>query len=193
MTERSALYTGVSRAAWGYLFLYVDFNLGPVSVLPAFVGWLLFLSAIGLLAGERRELALLRPFGIIMALWKGADWLLSWAGLSVNGHFLPAELLVGAVSLYFHFQLFTDFAALAERYQPRGASVDRRLLRWRTVQAVLTTALALLSCTQVYWGEWQQWMLLGLAAVWLLVALCLMAALFALRRCFREEAAQKEA
>ena len=40
-----ALYRGVSHAAWGYLFLYLDVNLGTVSILPAFVGYLLFWSA----------------------------------------------------------------------------------------------------------------------------------------------------
>ncbi len=43
--------------------------------------------------------------------------------------------------LYFHFQLFTDFAHLAERYQGEGETLDRRLLRLRTVQALLQTAL----------------------------------------------------
>ena len=46
MTDRKTLYDGISHAAWGYLFLYLDINLGTVSVLPRFVGWLMFLSAI---------------------------------------------------------------------------------------------------------------------------------------------------
>ena len=50
-----ALYRGVSHAAWGYLFLYLDVNLGTVSILPAFVGYLLFWSAISALEGEVRD------------------------------------------------------------------------------------------------------------------------------------------
>lgn len=56
-----ALYRGVSHAAWGYLFLYLDVNLGTVSILPAFVGYLLFWSAISALEGEVRDLSLSRP------------------------------------------------------------------------------------------------------------------------------------
>ena len=65
MTDRKTLYDGISHAAWGYLFLYLDINLGTVSVLPRFVGWLMFLSAIEKLKAERRDLALLRSLGKI--------------------------------------------------------------------------------------------------------------------------------
>ena len=37
MTDRSSLYKGLSCAAWGYLFLCLDINLGTVSILPGFV------------------------------------------------------------------------------------------------------------------------------------------------------------
>ena len=73
-------YTGVTRLAWGYFFLYFDFNLGPVSILPDFVGYLLFLSGIGLLQEERRDLALLRPLAILLAIWHTALWGGDWLG-----------------------------------------------------------------------------------------------------------------
>lgn len=69
MTQYQTLYTGVSRAAWGYIFLYIDFKLGTVSILPSFVGIFLFLSAIDLLKGSRRDLSLLRPLGILLAVF----------------------------------------------------------------------------------------------------------------------------
>ena len=73
MTQHRQLYDGISHAAWGYLFLYLDINLGTVSVLPRFVGWLLFLSAIEKLKAERRDLALLRSLGTLLAAWSAAD------------------------------------------------------------------------------------------------------------------------
>lgn len=75
-----ALYRGVSHAAWGYLFLYLDVNLGTVSILPAFVGYLLFWSAISALEGEVRDLSLLRPLCALLGAWAGAGWLYSWTG-----------------------------------------------------------------------------------------------------------------
>ena len=96
-----ALYRGVSHAAWGYLFLYLDVNLGTVSILPAFVGYLLFWSAISALEGEVRDLSLLRPLCALLGAWAGAGWLYSWTGGSLDGCFYPLDVILQAASLYF--------------------------------------------------------------------------------------------
>ncbi len=187
MTERENLYAGISYAAWGYLFLYVDFNLGTVSILPRFVGYLLFLAAIGKLGEKRRDLELLRPLGMLLAVWNIADWMASWLGTTVDGWFLPLDLIVNAVGLYFHFQMFTDFAALAAEYQGPDGILVRRLLHWRTVQAVLTTVAAVAyHLMERLDGMWT-YGVLTLALIQVIVAICLMAALFSLRKLFREE------
>ena len=49
MTDCQKLFSGISKAAWGYFFLYFNININNVSILPGFVGYLLFLSAIRLL------------------------------------------------------------------------------------------------------------------------------------------------
>ncbi len=184
--ERESLYNGASCAAWGYLFLYFDFNLGAVSVLPRFAGWLLFLSAIEHLSSRRRDLALLRPLGILLAVWNGADWLASWAGATLDGRFPPLDLIVCAASLYFQFQFLTDCAALAAEYQEPDDELDRRLLRWRTVQTVLITAATLMTYPVEFLGEGWGYAALVPAAAGVFVGLCLMASLFALRKLFRE-------
>ena len=91
MTDRKTLYRGASHAAWGYFFLYLDINLGTLNILPDWAAYLLFLSAIGKLQGERRDLALLRPLGILLALWNGADWGLALFGGSVTDRLPPVE------------------------------------------------------------------------------------------------------
>ena len=52
MTDYQKLYSGISKAAWGYFFLYFNINFNNVSILPSFVGYLLFLSVIKLLNNE---------------------------------------------------------------------------------------------------------------------------------------------
>lgn len=185
--EQERLYTGLSHAAWGYFFLHFDFNLGPVSLLPRFVGWLLLLSAIASLREERRELGLLRPLGILEALWSGGDWFLSWMGGSIGGHILFLDLLLEAVTLYFHFQFLTDMAALAERYQTEEGTLARRLLHRRTVYLLTLTAIALTGeMSKLFsWVGWE-WLLPGEALVGCIVAVMIMANLFELRRCFRD-------
>lgn len=185
--DREMLYRGLSHAAWGYFFLHFDFNLGTVSVFPRFAGFLLLLSAINKLSGERRDLALLRPLAILLAAWHGVDWLLSWAGMDVDGHILFLDLLVTAANLYFHFQFLTDMAALAEQYQPAGDDLDRRLRRRRTAYVVLITVIALiLDLPSGLLGNWQHWTAMGMAVAACIVAVFVMTGLFGLRRCFRE-------
>lgn len=191
MTDRQTLYTGISRAAWGYLFLCVDFNLNQVSILPRFAGWLLFLSAIEKLKEERRDLALLRPLGVLLALWTGADWLASWVGGDVDGHFLPLDLIVAVAQLYFLFQFLTDLAALAESLcpAPEGPLLRGRILRCRTVQTLLVTALDLvlyLPVSPQLPEAVSRGVPLVLALVYCLLGVCLMFTLFRLRKGLRD-------
>lgn len=185
--EREQRYTGLSHAAWGYFFLHFDFNLGSVSILPRFVGWLLLLSAIDALREERRELVLLRPLGILEALWSGGDWLLSWYGSGTSGHILFLDLVLAVTTLYFHFQFLTDLAALAEKYQPEESTLARRLLRRRTAYALLLTVISLTDAlgTLLSWTE-GAYVMVGEALVGCIVAVMIIMNLFELRRCFRD-------
>lgn len=191
MTDHQTLYTGVSRAAWGYFFLYFNINLGRVSILPSFVAFLLFLSSISLLKEERRDLVLLRPFGILLAVWHCAEWSLSWVGGTLDGRFEILGLLIGLASLYFHFQLFTDFAALAAKYQQPDDNLDRRLLRWRTIQTVLLTVMTLMAYPAQWFSDWWDYVVMAMVVVYLIAGLCLMMALFALRKLFADQEPQE--
>ena len=190
-TYREDLTRGLSNAAWGYFFLNFDFNLGTVSIFPRFVGFLLFLSAIRKLSGERRDLALLRPLCVLLAAWHTVDWLLSWGGGSADGHILFLDLLVAVAGLYFHFQFLTDMAALAEEYQPEGGDLDARIRRRRTVYIVLITVISLASSLDLQRLVTGSDIILGVLTVMtivaLITALLILAALFELRRCLQVE------
>lgn len=188
--DREGLRRGLSNAAWGYLFLNFDLNFGTVSVIPRFVGWLLFVAAIRDLSRERRDLVLLRPLGLLLAAWNGVDWLLSWAGGNVGGHILFLDLLAAAVELYFHFQFLTDLAALAARYQPEDGDLDRRLRRRRTVYILLITAVAILVHLPAgRFAELHGYAALGLSVIVLVTALFIMVGVFELRDLFQKEEA----
>lgn len=185
MIERETIDAGLSHAAWGCFFLFFDFNLGTVSIFPKFAGFLLFLSAIGKLSGERRDLELLRPLCILLALWHGADWLLSWGGAGVEGRVVFLDLLVRAAALYFHFQFLTDMAALAEAHQPEESDLDGRLRSRRSAQTVVTTGANLALCLPE--GDVQTGVVFVLGLVGCVVALSIMFGLFELRRYVRDE------
>lgn len=187
MTDRQTLYDALSKAAWGYFFLYFDINLGSVSILPSFVGFLLFLSAIKLLAQERRDLELLRPLGTLLAAWHFGNWLASWLGTSLDGRFPVVELVISLAGIYFHFQMLTDYAALAAKYQPADQDIDRRLLKWRTRQTLLLTAMSLCAYPLRFLTQLWEPTLLLLALAGFITSLCIMFTLFDLRRIFRQD------
>ena len=180
------LYSGVSRAAWGYFFLYfhlnVNFSGGTLGLIPSFIGFLLFYSAIGLLAEDIPALALLRKFALLLAVWYGAEWLLAWGNGQLNGWSQFLDLLVCLVELYFHFQFLTNLATLAETYQPLELDLAGRLRGIRTLQVILHTAVMLLEFVRAWIPELWTMVTLVSAVVYFIAGICMMHALFRLRR-----------
>jgi hypothetical protein len=107
MVDHEKLRKGIKRVAWGYFFIYFNLNIGSVSMTPAFVGYLFMLSAIGLLKSEVRDLELLPAMGRVLAAWHGFQWVASLFGQSLDGLWQFADILIGLVNIYFHFQLLT--------------------------------------------------------------------------------------
>lgn len=182
-------YTGIGKVAWGYFFVFIDFKINSVSLLPAFVGYLMFLSAIYYLNEDERELGLLKPLGAILALWHGINWLLSFGGVSLSGLWQVADILVGMVNLYFHFQFLTNLSSIAKKYQPEGYTLDAELLRYRTVLTVLQTAMMVNAYLAKWLGDFAVLLSIAALVVCLVVIIALMKVLFELRRCLREKEA----
>ena len=99
------LYRGISKVAWGYVFIFFNFNIQTFNILPAFVGYLLFLSAIGLLQEIEPELKLIRPFGIVLAIYNVIDWFSQLFSIEWGGITQLASIVICIVSVYFQFQL----------------------------------------------------------------------------------------
>ena len=187
MTDRNVVYDAISKCAWAYFFFYFDITLGTVSILPDFVAFWLFLGAIGSLQQEERELKLLKPLGVLLLCRHICAWLLSWSGGTVDGLHPALDLIICLANLYFHFQLLTNLASIAARYQPEEAGHDRKLLSCRSWQTVLLTAAMLLSDLSPWFGEGWFYVSLGLVLGYLIAGLCLMGNLFSLRKCFLAE------
>ena len=170
----------LTRIAWGYVFLHLNFNLNTLNLLPNWVGYLLFFSAILLLADQLRDLTLLKPFCVLLGVGELADWLaVLVTGQTLVARFFLLHVLFTCIGLYFHFQLLTDLAILAE-----GAGESGYGLRFcRNVDAVLRT----LMCLPLPWEDWDTLgvlMLTGVLAVWIIVMFCIIWQLFRLRKRF---------
>lgn len=139
MNNRTELAGAISRIAWGNVLLLLDINLGTVDILPNWLGMWLILGTLPTLARlEEPSFGLLRPLGVLLTLWEGLGWTVKAFGGTLD---LPLLGTIAAVvSLYFHFQLLTDLATMAERYH---CPQEDSLLSLRTVRTVLLALLAL--------------------------------------------------
>lgn len=113
MMSYQNLKSSISKFAWGYFFLYININLGTLNILPAFVGYFLFLSSIKDLQIEEKSIALLKPFGIILLIWKAVCWSLDLFSLSNSLVFIT--LITSIIEIYFHFQALTNIASIAKK------------------------------------------------------------------------------
>ena len=180
------MYDGLTKLAWSYFLIYFDFNINTVSILPSFVGYLLIFLAIRDLACEEKELLLLRPFAIILICWHGAKWLLSWGSVDLDGLLEIGGLLIGLINLYFHFQLLTNLAAIASKYQDEGDEMDATLLRCRTFQTVTLTAAMIIRRLTNLFGEYAGFITIGLAILYIIAGIIIIKTLIELK-CYLTE------
>lgn len=175
----------LSRIAWAYLIILLHLRINGLDLLPDWVGYLLIFLAIGQLSGALRDLPLLKPFCVLLGVVSLVDWLaLPLSGASLTGQFFLFSAVITCVSLYFHFQLLTDLALLADG--PGEAPVlARRLRMCRNIDTVLQIAITLLSILPLPSDE--TWVQLGGALLLLFglgVRVVIAVSLFVLRGFF---------
>ena len=142
-------FEALTRMAWAYLFLCIDFslNLGPCSVnlLPDWLGFLLIFYSLPLLQEQKPTAALLKPPAILLGVCDVVFWILE-SFLGITDFLTLVQLICSALTMYFNFQLFTDLASIAADH---GLSHHARSLR--RVRSAVTIYAAVFSVTlQLY-------------------------------------------
>ena len=136
MEERKGLYSSLGKIAWGYALIYLYFNINTIDLLPDWAGWLLIGSALpGVAAAGEPSALLLRPLCWLLAAWEGLCWALEAMGR-------PTELwglwlIAAAVSLYVHFQLFTNVVFTTLMHLPLPLDSGDSWLAWPLVAVSL--------------------------------------------------------
>ena len=130
---------------------------------------------------------MLHTLGVILALWHGAEWVMSWLGVSLDGAWQFIDIIISLVNLYFHFQLLTNLASIATKYQPEGYEQDAKLLRYRTLQTVMLTAITIVTELHPWLSDARTYISIVMLIVYLIAGICLMKALFDLRKCLPTE------
>ncbi len=186
MSDYRKICDGISKIGIGYSFIYFNININNVSLLPSFVGYMLILSAINCLKDEERELSLLRTLGVILALWNGAEWVFNILEINLGGAWQFIDITVCLVNLYFHYQLLTNLASIAAKYQPEGYKLDAKLLRYRTLQTVMLTVSEIIYYLRTWISEVWTYISFAMLIVYLIAGICLIKALFDLEKCIRQ-------
>lgn len=113
----------------GILFTFLDFSVGGLSLLPTFVGMLLFYASIQSQRPQTQGEDRVKPLFLVLA----ADYFLHWAWRFENG---VEGLLIYVIYLYAIFVLMGEAAGRIRAAQPEQA---RRIDVVRTAAVLLQT------------------------------------------------------
>ncbi len=139
----------LKKIAWGYVFIYFNINLGMVSIIPAWVGYILILQAIDGVAEREPSAKLLKPFAFVLITVELIRWVATWFAGTLA--FPWISLLIGIIGLYFHFQLLTNLADTATR----DCSFHGKKIRfYRNLQVLLVTVLTMMNAAIIS-PEWE--------------------------------------
>lgn len=134
--ETKTLSSAIKKVAISYILIYLHINISVIDILPDWLGYFLIVSALPVLSQKEKSAQLLKPFGIAIGIWNILEWVLKIAGAELN--FRVAGLVFSIITIYFHFQLITNIAAL-----DIDESKRKRLLHLRSATVILHTGLTL--------------------------------------------------
>lgn len=176
MTDFDKVLKAIIRIAAGYVLILVDVFVSTVNIVPDWLGYVLIFSALGGIALEEPSAKLLKPFAAILAAWSVLEWNASL--LEQIPFTESAAVIIRMISVYFFFQLYTNLAAIANKY---GCPQEKSLLKLRTVQTVLMTLISVLSAfSGVFSG--QEYVILAFSVSYVLVAIAIAVVLFGLKK-----------
>lgn len=148
MEQKEQLSQALRKVFWAYIFLYFDINLGSIDILPAWIGYIFFYQAIrDGIEIEEESAKLLKPICMMLVIYRLIDWCILMFGIGMD--ILIVSELFAVIALYFHFQLLTNLANIADKYSYLEANT---LLNLRTIHTVLMTILAFtVHFEEIYW------------------------------------------
>lgn len=120
------------------------------------------------------------------ALWHAFVWAMSWVSVEIEGKWLLADILISVMNIYFQFQFVTNLAAIAEKYQTEEDDLHGKMLKYRTWQTVILTVITIVTELLPQEPTLVGYLFTTMAVVYLILAFCLIKALFDLRRCVQE-------
>lgn len=160
----------VKRVAIAYLVLFFSVRLGFLEIIPNWLAyWMIYRSLANISLYEKSS-ELLKPLAIVLGIYEFAAWLLPIFDTTIGSYMIL--LIVTVLSLYFHYQLLTNLADIAQR---QGHSCAKRIRQLRNARTVLIT----INLLPISWNVEMAviMIIVGFAlTIWLTCTLCFYAA-----------------
>lgn len=130
------------RLALAYLFCNMNFHIGPINLLPEFVGYLFLLSVFRNMADVRPEIQRLNGFVYFLLTMSIVSPVLNFLtnGAVQSNTIIPLPIISTMMSLYVWFVVFTIYAQYCADF---GLST-KSIYRIRNGSLVLTVAMFIL-------------------------------------------------
>ena len=165
MRHKEQLSQALRKIFWAYIFLYFEINIGTMDLLPAGLGYIFFYQVIrDCLEKEEESTELLKPICWILIIYRIIEWFMNIFQLPTD-IFIITEMM-SVVALYFHFQLLTNLAKIAHKY---NCPVENTLLGLRTVHTVMMTILTFtVHFKEIEWLS----LMIVVAQVFIMILIC---------------------
>lgn len=167
---------GIRKIAWSYVFIYFHFNLGTIDILPDWWGYMLILKGIKILTEDEPSISLLEPLCGLCVGYNIITWAVKIVGITVDIYLW--NLIYSVLLLYFNFQLLTNIADIARKY---NCSEERRIRQLIIIRTVISAFLSI----PLEWIKYE-WVVYAAGITTLIIAIWTGILLFTLRDSLRE-------
>lgn len=132
--EKEKLAKTIRLIGWGFVLIFLNFNIGTLNLVPSWLGYLLFVSALSDLKKESSA-PRLKDFAWLLVGLDFFYWVLECFGLKEAAAFF--YVIPAAVSIYFDFKFFTFLAEIAGR---NCCPEEEKLLVLRSANVAMAAA-----------------------------------------------------
>ncbi len=135
---RDSYIKALSRIIWGYIFIYININIGVLDILPNWLGYVFIINALDVVYEAKHSVLSLKTHCVLLGIWNGTLWISSLIGISSSINII--SIIISIVELYFHFMLLTLIWKISKDH---GCCTNNRLKQLRNIWTILMTIFAI--------------------------------------------------
>ena len=153
----SDVRSAVKKIAWGFFLMHMNFNLGPVDILPDWAGYALIVSALAFIVAFEEDLKKLRALGIALFVWSVITWIGGIFGIDTYLSYVGFIPAIG--NMYFIYRLFSELSDVSDEYScPQTSS----LRFWGIANVVSTAVASVISYLALIFSDVEVFVMIGM-------------------------------